>query len=218
MSLDSPGSRNGSPRGEVHGGRRLDLAKNYALRRAALDLVAESGYDRLTVEAVAQRVGASKATIYRRWSGKAELVVDALSREKFRLVPPDTGTLRGDLRAVARHMSSRPGLRDAQVMRGLVAALPHDDELRDVFHRELMVSHLAMLTRLFDRAVARGEIRPLANTALVVSLLPSMALHQLAFAGVVPSRRFIESVIDEVVLPLVGLSAVESDTVAVLSQ
>ena len=72
-----------------------------ALRDAALELLAEIGYDRLSIDAVAARAKASKMTIYRRWSGKAELVVDALSSLRKPGEVPDTGSLRGDLEAMA---------------------------------------------------------------------------------------------------------------------
>ncbi len=62
----------------THRGRQLDASRDAALRDAALGLLAEIGYDRLSIDAVAARAKASKMTIYRRWSGKAELVVDAL--------------------------------------------------------------------------------------------------------------------------------------------
>jgi AcrR family transcriptional regulator len=62
------------------GGRSLDSSRDLALREAALALLAEVGYDRLTMDAVAARARAGKTTIYRRWPGKAELVVDAGGR------------------------------------------------------------------------------------------------------------------------------------------
>ena len=68
------------PRGR--GGRYLDSSRDVVLREAALVLLAEVGYDRLTMDAVAARARAGKTTIYRRWPGKAELVVDALNSLK----------------------------------------------------------------------------------------------------------------------------------------
>src|SRR5471030_1961694 len=85
---------------EHHGGRPLDASRDVALREAALKLLAEIGYDRLTIDSVAARARASKTTIYRRWSGKAELVVDALNCLKGSPPVPDTGTLAGDLAAM----------------------------------------------------------------------------------------------------------------------
>src|ERR1700679_3413043 len=86
---------------EHHGGRPLDASRDDALRASALDLLATIGYDRLTIDKIAAHAGAGKATIYRRWSGKAELIVDALMCQKGALpAAPDTGSLRGDLTAL----------------------------------------------------------------------------------------------------------------------
>src|ERR1700734_4422967 len=94
----------------AHRGRHLDASRDAALRDAALELLAEIGYDRLSIDAVAARAKASKMTIYRRWSGKAELVVDALSCLRKPGEVPDTGSLRGDLQALGRR-SDNPGAR-----------------------------------------------------------------------------------------------------------
>ena len=80
------------------GGRYLDSSRDLVLREAALALLAEVGYDRLTMDAVAARARAAKTTIYRRWRDKAELVVDSLNSLKGVPDIPDTGSLRDDLR------------------------------------------------------------------------------------------------------------------------
>ena len=107
---DGPSPRRPTSAGESehHGGRPLDASRDVALRDAALDLLAEIGYDRLTIDSVAARAHASKTTIYRRWSGKAELIVDALNSLKGSHPVPDTGSLRGDLEAIARELQPAP--------------------------------------------------------------------------------------------------------------
>src|SRR5271169_3525742 len=107
---------------EHHGGRPLDASRDIALRAAALELLAEIGYDRLTIDSVAARAHSSKTTIYRRWSGKAELIVDALNCRKGSSAVPDTGSLRGDLEAIAKSSTSTDNQFDAQVMIGLISA------------------------------------------------------------------------------------------------
>ena len=91
-----------------HRGHPLDTSRDAAIRDAALDLLSEIGYDRLTMDAVAARAHASKATIYRRWQGKAALVVDALNCSKGSMLEPDTGSLAGDFAAFwSRHRAAR---------------------------------------------------------------------------------------------------------------
>ena len=170
---------------------------------AALKLLGEIGYDRLTVDKIAASAGAGKATIYRRWSGKAELVVDALSREKTVETTPDTGTLRGDLIALACRVSEDDRQLGTPVMIGLVSALPHDKELRDAFRERLVEPRVATLMEVFERAQKRGEIAPLSDLSMVTSIIPALVLHRLLIEGAVPDQAFIEQVIEGVILPLV---------------
>ena len=194
------------------GGRHLDATRDDALRDAALTLLAEVGYDRLTVDKIAASAGAGKATIYRRWSGKAELVVDALMCQKEEFVIPDTGDLRGDLTALALQASSAEQQPlDSQVMIGLVSALPRDPELRDVFFERLVNPHLATLKMIFERAVARAEIAPVQNLDTVVSILPALILHRVIVMGAAPDEQFFLSIIDQVILPLVRAAAIAPD-------
>src|ERR1700677_2004443 len=116
----------------AHRGRQLDATRDAALREAALELLAEIGYDRLSIDAVAARARASKMTIYRRWSGKAELVVDALRCLKKPRPMPDTGSLRGDLTAMAGSSESPDARFDAKLVLGMVSALARNPELRQV--------------------------------------------------------------------------------------
>jgi AcrR family transcriptional regulator len=187
---------------ESHGGRPLDASRDDALRSSALELLADIGYDRLTIDKIAQHAGAGKATIYRRWSGKAELIVDALMCQKGAMtVAPDTGTLRGDLSALIDQSDLEERL-DSKVMIGMVSALPHDAELREVFRTQLIEPHTATLAVVFDRAVERGEIRPVKNMATIVSILPALVLHRLIVSATAPDRAFFESIVEGVLLPL----------------
>ena len=198
---------------ESHGGRPLDATRDDALRASALELLADIGYDRLTIDKIAAHAGAGKATIYRRWSGKAELIVDALMCQKGAIpVAPDTGTLRGDLSALIDQSDVEEGRLDTQVMIGLVSALPHDAELRDVFRTQLIEPHTATLAVVFDRAVARGEIRPVDNMEMVVSILPALVFHRLIVSATVPDRAFFESIVEGVLLPLLEVDNYEIPT------
>ncbi|MGH3266355.1 MAG: TetR/AcrR family transcriptional regulator, partial [Trebonia sp.] len=144
----------------AHRGRQQDASRDAALRSAALGLLAEVGYDRLSIDAVAARAKASKMTIYRRWSGKAELVVDALGSLQKPGAVPDTGSLRGDLEAMASSSDSPDVRFDAQLILGLVTALAHDEELRQVIREHLLSRGGIRLRQVFERAVARGEVPP----------------------------------------------------------
>jgi AcrR family transcriptional regulator len=193
---------------ESHGGRPLDATRDDALRASALELLAEIGYDRLTIDKIAAHAGAGKATIYRRWSGKAELIVDALMSQKGAIPEaPDTGTLRGDLAALINQSDLEDGPLDTEVMIGLVSALPHDAELRDVFRSQLIEPHTRTLAVVFDRAIERGEIRPVANMEMIVSILPALVFHRLLVSATVPDRAFFESIVDGVLLPLLEVGA-----------
>jgi AcrR family transcriptional regulator len=205
MDLDEPSAHDAV---ESHGGRPLDATRDDVLRESALELLAEIGYDRLTIDKIAAHAGAGKATIYRRWSGKAELIVDALMSQKGAIPrAPDTGTLRGDLSALIDQSDLDDGPLDSQVMIGLVSALPRDAELREVFRTQLIEPHTAQLTLVFNRAVERGEIRPVVNMETIVSILPALVFHRLLVSATVPDRAFFESIIEGVLLPLLEVGS-----------
>jgi AcrR family transcriptional regulator len=187
---------------EHHVGRPLDASRDVALRDATLALLAEIGYDRLTIESVAARARSSKTTIYRRWSGKAELVVDALNSLKESRPVPDTGSLRGDLEAMAHSSASIDNRFDAQLMIGLITALARDAELRRVVRERLVDPGQSDLKKVFDRAVSRGEVAPDRNLDILISVFPALMIHHLLTSGEIPEAHFAEQVMTEVILPL----------------
>jgi AcrR family transcriptional regulator len=172
------------------------------LREAALALLAEVGYDRLTMDAVAARARAGKTTIYRRWPGKAELVVDALNSLKGAPDIPDTGSLRQDLRALAESITSPESQFGAQVTIGMVNALAHDGELRRVFGDRFIAPRMAGLRKVFEQAVARGEMPGGHDLDLLARLFPALGLQQIVMSGELPSTRFACQIMDEVIYPL----------------
>jgi AcrR family transcriptional regulator len=186
----------------AHRGRQLDATRDAALRDAALELLAEIGYDRLSIDAVASRARASKMTIYRRWRGKAELVVDALSGLRKPGEAPDTGTLRGDLEILASR-SDNPDVRfDAKLVLGVVSALARNPELRKVIREQFFCRGGDRVRQVFERAAARGEIPRDRNLDLLVSVFPALVIHHLLIFGELPDAGFTTQVIDELILPL----------------
>jgi AcrR family transcriptional regulator len=185
-----------------HHGHPLDTSRDVAIRDAALDLLSEIGYDRLTMDAVAARAHASKATIYRRWQGKAALVVDALNCSKGSMVEPDTGSLEGDLAALGQGFCSQESRFNAQIMLGLITALAHDAELREVFRERMIEPRTRLIRSIFERAVARGEVSTERNLDLLVSLLPALIIQQVLITGELPDTDFSWHVITDVILPL----------------
>jgi AcrR family transcriptional regulator len=184
------------------GGRYLDSSRDLALREAALAVLAEVGYDRLTMDAVAARAGAAKTTIYRRWRDKADLVVDALNNLKGVPDTPDTGSLRQDLRALAESITSAESRFGVQVTTGMVSALARDAGLRRVFWENFLAPRMAGFRTVFERAEARGEMPEGHDLDLLASLFPALVLQQLLMPGEPPDARFAGQIMDEVVYPL----------------
>jgi len=195
------------------GGRSLDSSRDLALREAALAVLAEVGYDRLTMDAVAARARAGKTTIYRRWPGKAELVVDALSNLKGDHDIPDTGSLRQDLYAIAQAMTS-PENHIGALTVGIVNALARDAELRRVFREKFIVPRAAGFRIVFERAVARGEMPAGRDLELLARLFPALGLQQLVMSGEFLDAGSARYLMDEVVYPLATAPATDTHSAA----
>jgi AcrR family transcriptional regulator len=193
------------------GGLRLDPTRDQDLREAALELVAEIGYDRLTIDMVAARAGAGKATVYRRWANKAELVADALLRRHTEYEVPDTGSLRGDLIALRDLVfAGGDSPYGTRLVSGMVSAMLADSELRQALASFATPPEQA-ITAVIERAVQRGEIAEPSDPALIAAILPALSLHRLIFTGQRPDRRFVDTVIDEVVLRVLGRPEASTD-------
>jgi AcrR family transcriptional regulator len=182
---------------------RVEGAREEEILAATLGLLAESGYDRLTMDAVATAAKAGKATLYRRWTSKADLVVDAVSRAKACPAPQvvDTGSLRGDLLAMSCGIGGLTDEVPMSVLAGLVTALPREPELADAFQRLFLGPRIAVAVEVFERARARGEISADVDVRLIATVLPSVVIHRLFLQQQDADEAFIERVVDEVVLP-----------------
>ena len=176
-------------------------AREQAILDAALELVMEVGYDRLSMDALAERAHASKATIYRRWTGKAEVVAEAIRRRKAEhLADVDAGSLRADLVAALGHTCASLSL-DEAIVSGVMSAMRTDPELAGLIRAQVVASG-GTFDAIVDRAVARGELPPGTTADVVNEVGPAMVMMQLVFRGEPLDEEFTRHLVDDVVLPI----------------
>jgi AcrR family transcriptional regulator len=191
-------------------GRKRDHTRDPEILDAALDVLADTGYDGMTIEMVANRAKAGKATLYRRWASKGELVIDAVACMKSADLDldrlPDTGTLRGDLIAMIKPHSIEDGEKKLQIMAGLMSMLSRAPELADAANAAI-VEPRAKANRVFlTRAIERGEIPADVDIDALSLLTPSMAAYRTLIQRKQVDRAFLISLIDGALLPAVGLT------------
>ena len=180
---------------------RVEGDREQEILDAALTVLAETGYDRLTMDAVAAQAKASKATLYRRWSSKPQLVVEAVCSHKAHPPLPDTGTLRGDLMAAHCGMGGLGDPRATAVQAAVVTAMARDEEFAATYRREFLAPKQAASRILFERARARGEISDEVDLDLLVPALPGIVLHRVFLLGDAATPELVTRVIDQIILP-----------------
>ncbi|WP_431277716.1 TetR/AcrR family transcriptional regulator [Leifsonia poae] len=190
-------------------GRKRDLTRDPEILAAALDVLAETGYDGMTIDMVAARAKAGKATVYRRWASKAELVIDAVACMKQADLDetplPDTGTLRGDMVALIKPHNIEDAEKKLQIMAGLVSMLAKDPNLADAVSAAIIEPRASINRRLMRRAIERGEISADCDIETISLVSPSMAAYRVLILRKPVTRSFLISLIDGVVLPALGL-------------
>lgn len=186
-------------------GRPLDATIAAELLTATQDLLIEQGYERLTMDAVARRCGASKATIYRRWPSKTALVVAAVAALYRVPEVPDLQDLREDLIACGRAFVHGEG-RDVRVLASVLSAARHDAELRDASRQGVGAPFSALFASVLSRAVARGEVAPDVDVPILAQVLPAIAYERLATRGELLTDDEVVRVVDGVLLPAVRSS------------
>jgi len=189
---------------------RITPEREAELYGAVLELLREVGYDTLTMDAVAARTRSSKATLYRQWGGKAELVAKAVRHSKpggLALEEIDTGSLRGDLHALTLRSDDCQLEQNSALMRGLAMAIHGNPDLLQAFREHLIEPEMAVFHRIVQRAVDRGEVRA-DNPAIgfmIHMMLGGFAartmIHELP-----PTQAYLISYIDAVVLPALGVT------------
>jgi len=180
---------------------RVEGDREQEILDATLEVLADVGYDRLTMDAVATRAKASKATLYRRWNGKVSLVIDALLSVKSTPQAPDTGNLRDDL---IQSFCGMGGLTDQQsvaTFASVITAISRDRDFAEAFRKEVVGPKAALARSLFVRARERGEIPEDVDIDLLAPALAGIVLHRLYVMGEVPDEALVTRVIDQIILP-----------------
>jgi AcrR family transcriptional regulator len=195
----------------VHEQRRRGRPRSEAARLAILDAAGElllaNGLEAVSMDAVAERAGVSKATIYRWWPTKQTLALEALYHEwdTSRSAPPDTGSLRGDLLALLRPWIRRVRERPyGRVVASLVTEVHTDAEFAREYQARFVEPRRAPARRVLECAIERGELARGTDVELALDLIYGPVFHRLLHVHAPITDRFVQSVVDTV---LAGLGA-----------
>ena len=186
--------------------RRRGAALEAALLDAAWDELQAGGYANLTMEAVADRAGTSRAVLYRRWHNRPELVIAAIRRHRPLLSGevPDTGSLRGDVLALLSRMSDRMAEIGPETVYGVLGDYFADPELFSRVQDQVLQIGAGVMATILGRAEARGEAR--ADISPMTATLPTdLFRNRMFLTRSPPSGDVIAEIVDEIFLPLVRL-------------
>lgn len=187
---------------------RLTPEREAELYSAILALLQEEGYENLTMDAIATRTRSSKATLYRQWGSKPHLIAATLRHYKaLGAVDIDTGSLRGDLRAMAQRIV-RKGKEQVGVFWSLADSIRRDPELATAVRAAIVEPESAALQRLVQRAVDRGEIgTQCAGSDFMQCMMVGAVMTRSMTHGQEPDEEYLFRFIDAVMLPSLGVAA-----------
>ena len=177
----------GAPRSAEEGrrpGRPRSAAADASIVRATLELLLEEGYRGLTMEQVRARAGVGKATLYRRYGSKEELVAEAVRHLNQPIPAPDTGSVREDILVVARAVlegAARVGA--ATFIPRMLAEGAGDPEMHAIFYENLVAPRRAIMAEVLRNGVARGELRRDLDVELAIDVLTGPWVYRLLISG-----------------------------------
>lgn len=183
-------------------GRPRDIGRDEAIHQAALALLSEVGYDRTTIEAIAHRAQVGKATIYRRYKNKEEILMSAMRGHVACTLPHiDNGNLRDDLiQMISEHIKLLNGP-EGELMMSLLAIAHRDPELGRHLNERNIIEADQEIAELFNRAIARGEISKKSNITFLMDVVPSIITQRLFITHQQINQRFIEQLVDDLLIP-----------------
>ena len=189
-------------------GTRDVTEREAQLLATTLEVLHERGFERLTVDEVVARAHASKATVYRRWPSKADLVVAAFThgiREIAKV--PDTGSLRGDLMHLGGLILEQ-SRRYGPAISGMLTEIRRSPKLREAFEHEFFHERRALIHGVLRRAVDRGEINSDVISDEIWDVLPGYIVFRSLTPGRPATEQTITAMVDEVLLPSLTRSTV----------
>jgi AcrR family transcriptional regulator len=190
------------------GGRPRDPSRDGVIRAAILRLLADVGYGSLTMDAVASEAGVGKATIYRRWRTKQDLVVDTISDlNRAEAAPADTGSLEGDLRAMMHSLVSVVTGPTGAATLSLLSTVPHQPALAHAFQEGPLAVWRQSFNEVWSRAEQRGEVRPGTGSSVIAEVPSALLVQRWLLTGRPVDEAYADEVLDTVVLPLVRSAA-----------
>ena len=190
------------------GGRPRDPSRDGVIRAAILRLLADVGYGSLTMDAVASEAGVGKATIYRRWRTKQDLVVDTISDlNRAEAAPADTGSLEGDLRAMMHSLVSVVTGPTGAATLSLLSTVPHQPALAHAFQEGPLAVWRQSFNEIWSRAEQRGEVRPGTGSSVIAEVPSALLVQRWLLTGRPVDEAYADEVLDTVVLPLVRSAA-----------
>jgi AcrR family transcriptional regulator len=165
-------------------GRPRSAVADAAIVRATLELLLEDGYRALTMEQVRTRAGVGKATLYRRYGSKQELVANAIRHLNQPIETPDTGTVREDILALARSvLAGAERVQFASFVPRLLAEAAGDAEMHAIFYENLVAPRRAVMGAVLRRGVERGELRADLDVELATDILTGPWVYRLLISG-----------------------------------
>ena len=186
--------------GRMSGGPVLQAEVTDAITEAFFEELAEVGYGRLSIDAVARRAGVGKAAIYRRWKSKLAMTVALTSEVAVAAIDvPDTGNLRGDIREYLA--SGRATLTDRQankIIPDLLAESARNPDLTDALHESVRNPRRAKAAQLVDQAIARGELPADADIGLCLDLLAGPLYWRLVVVQDDPGDSYLDRLADKI--------------------
>jgi AcrR family transcriptional regulator len=181
--------------------RRRGDALLGAIYAAVLEELADVGYPALSIERVAERARTGKASIYRRWPTRLELVLETIDNVMPRSDDvPDTGNVRDDLLVVLRRIAAIMSSREGAAAKACVDGT--DDELARAVRERLLPPRKAMMLSILRRAADRGEVRRDAVTQRIAETGPMLLHGELLQRGAPITDEAVVAIVDEVLLPL----------------
>jgi AcrR family transcriptional regulator len=171
------------------------------LLAVTLRLLQQHGYDRLSLEAVATEAKASKATMYRRWPSKAELVLAAfIEGTRVAAVPPHSGSLRGDLLEIGAVVCEE-ARQHASTMRAVLTEMSRNPALSAALQAEFVHQRKLVMDEILTDAVDRGEIDEALISDEIWDVLPGYLVFRSLIPGRPPTDETVRALVDEVLMP-----------------